>query len=190
MKILLLSGSVADKSHTRALLHFVEELLRTKGVDTIFWDLKEKALPPVIPEYHSHPEDSPDATVREFVNLVSSVDGIVLGSPLYHGSYAGVLKNALDCLAEDGFRDRPVAIVTNGAGVRSGTGAVEHLRIVVRTLCGYATQRHVHTNKSDYKETPTGYTLVSADIKERCRAMVAELLILTKLLPGSHAVQD
>lgn len=190
MKILLICGSIAERSHTRALLHFLEDLLKVQKVETVFWDLREQPLIIALPEYHQDPSKTPNETVRKFVDVVNSADGIILGSPLYHGSYSGVLKNALDCLALDGFRNKTVGLVSNGYGPRSSFGAVEHLRLVVRALRGYVTQIHVHTNQSDYVEAENKLVLQSAEIKNRCEALVNELIALTTALAGKDTIQN
>ncbi len=182
MNILLLNGSVAQKSHTKALLRYIEQLLKDKRVETVFWDLKAKPLPFVIPEYHRNPWDTPNDTVKEFVKVVGEADGIILGTPLYHGSYAGVLKNALDNLHLDAFRNKPLALVGNGSNFRAGSPMLDHLRLVVRTIYGYALQTQVGTNNSDYQEIESGYELINEDIKDRCQRLVDELVLFVKLL--------
>src|SRR3989338_11575816 len=104
MKITLICGSIAKKSHTYHLLKYLENLLNGKGVETAFWDLKTKQMMFAMPELHRTPIETPDDKVKEFIRLVESSDGVIIGSPLYHGSYSGVLKNALDNLYLDAFR--------------------------------------------------------------------------------------
>lgn len=191
MTILLLCGSVAQKAHTRAFLRYIEGELKKRGVKTVFWDLLEKPMPIALPQYHADPLKTPDKVVQEFVHTVRAADGIVLGTPLYHGSYSGVLKNALDSLAYDDFRDKPVALVANGANSRATMAlALEHLRMVVRALRGYTIQSQVGTHKDDYREDPEGYILISQDIKDRCELLVDELVTLVKLFAKHEVVQD
>lgn len=106
MKIALICGSPSNKSHTHALLKYIEGLLTDKKVETLFWELKIKPLPVVQPQYHSNPIETPDEKVKEFVRFVDDVDGLVLGTPIYHGSYAGILKNAVDNLGPDALETK------------------------------------------------------------------------------------
>lgn len=182
MRITLICGSTAKKSHTLALLKHIEELLKEKGVETVLWDLKEKHMVFAVPELHATPIETPDENVKEFIRLIESSDGIVIGSPLYHGSYSGVLKNALDNLYLDAFRNKAVGLVSNGSGVRNSIKACEHLRGVVRTLYGYALQTEIGTGQEDYKETDVGFVVSSEDIKGRCIRLVDELVNLTEIL--------
>lgn len=187
MKILLVCGSIAKKSHTRTLLVYLEGLLKEKGVETIFWDLLKKPLPIALPEYHKDPLKTPNQSVKDFVSSVINANGIVLGSPLYHGSYSGVLKNALDNLFFDAFRNKPVALVSNSSSIRNCAHPCEHLRLVVRALYGYALQSQIGTASGDYDEQADGFTLTNEEIKERCQRMVDELTQLITALQ-SHDI--
>ena len=186
MKITLICGSAALKSHTQSLLKHIESLLHEKGVETSFWDLREKHLVFAVPELHSHPIDTPDENVKAFIQLIESSDSIVLGTPLYHGSYSGVLKNTLDNLYADAFRNKAVALVAHGHSARNAIKACEHLRGVVRTLYGYSLQTEIGTGKEDYEETDGEYILASEDIKKRCVRLVNELVNLTQILKDNQ----
>lgn len=139
MKVLLLSGSVGKKSCTRTLLLHLKDLLDTKGVETIWWDLAENPLPIAVPEFHTRQNKHPDKIVRKFAKIIQEVDGFVLGSPLYHDSYSGVLKNALDNLPNEAFLRKPVGLVSHSSNIRSCVTPCNNLRPVVRSLGGYAT---------------------------------------------------
>ena len=177
MKIFLLCGSIAQKAHTNALLHHLAGLLKEKGNETVIWDLKAQPLPIALPEYHKDPTVHPDPIVRKFVDEVEKTDAVILGSPLYHGSYSGVLKNALDNLRGDAFHRKWVGLVGNASGVRASHVEFSHLRQVVNTMEGYGLQTQIGTAKTDYDEMPDAYVLKDEDIKKRCARLVEELLI-------------
>lgn len=176
MKALLICGSVAKKSHTLALLEYIQTLLQAKEHEAIIWDLKTKPLPFVLPEYHKDPTQHPDKVVKDFVAEVESADVVVLGSPLYHGSYTGVLKNALDNLRGDALAGKWVGFVGNAGGMRSSHVQFSHLRQVVNTLVGYSAQTQIGTCTEDYTELETGYTLHNPDMKQRCERLVNEFI--------------
>jgi azobenzene reductase len=176
MKILLLCGSIAQKSHTHALLVYLEELFKERNFETNFWDLKMKPLPIAIPEFHKDPTIHPDKAVRDFVQAIEEADIIILGSPLYHGSYSGVLKNALDNLRQDPFRNKWIGLVGNASNLRADHVQFSHLRQVSNTLVGYTAQTQIGTCSEDYSETETTYILTDDGIKERCARLVKELV--------------
>jgi len=57
----------------------------------------------------------------------------VLGTPNYHGSYSGTLKDALDHLGRDEFAGATVGLLEVAGGSYPGS-AIAHLREVARTL--------------------------------------------------------
>lgn len=190
MNVFLICGSIAKKSHTRAILTHLEDLLKKNDVETVFWDLASKPLPIAIPEYHRDPMQNPGKNVKEFVTAVDHANAFVLGSPLYHGSYSGVLKNALDNLYYDAFRNKPVALVSNGSSIRSATQPCEHLRSVVRTIYGYALQSQIGTANEDYEDARAAYKLINEDIKERCQRMTDELIQLTRAVQSGKIEKE
>lgn len=182
MGIFILSGAIGDRSCTRILLRHLEEVLRDKGLKTTFWDLATKPLPIAIPEYHTRQHEHPEQIVRDFVNVVKQADGYILGSPLYHDSFSGVLKNALDSLPNEAFLHKPVGLVSHSSNVRSCVAPCNQLRPVVRSLGGYSTHMQIGTTDADYRDEQDYTVLVSDKIKHRAQELSEELIELTKLL--------
>lgn len=182
MNLLLLSGSVGKKSYTRTLLKYLESLLISKGIRTIFWDLGERPLPIAIPEYHMRPKENPVKTVGEFVSEIINADGLVLGSPLYHGSYSGVLKNALDNLPPEAFLNKPIGLVSHSSNARSCVRPSHDLRPIVGSLGGYPTRIQIGTTDEDYTFTDGSLTLTAPSVQRRSEELVTELAGLLNVL--------
>lgn len=182
--MLILSGSVGKESYTRTLLCCIEEHLRSIGHDTVLWDLGSKPLPIIVPEYHGNQKSHPDKNVREFVALVEEVDGFVFGSPLYHGSYTGVIKNALDTLPEKALAHKPVALVSHSGNARSCTTPCNQLRPVVRALAGYSIQLQIGTIGEDYKTIKGRHAIQNPKVARRVDSLVNELVVLSSALGG------
>jgi azobenzene reductase len=176
MKVLLLCGSISKKSHTLALLRYCEELLQAAGAETVLWDLAKQPLPIALPEYHRDPSLNPDKTVQKFVATVNEVDLVVLGTPLYHGSFSGILKNALDNLKGNAFKGKWIGLAGNTSGVRADMVAFSQLRHVVNTMVGYTIQTQLKSCEDDYDETPTAYVLREESIQKRAKRFVEELV--------------
>jgi azobenzene reductase len=178
MKIVIFIGSIRQPSMTRKLAINAGSALKQVGL-TIEWvDLREHPLPIADPDYHHKAAETPNKAVRDLVYQVASSDGIVLASPLYHGSYSGVLKNAIDCLPFDAFRDKPVGLLSHGSGAKRCSQPAEHLVSVVRTVYGHALQCQVASSKSDFTIDPDNGDpiLVDEDVKLRCDRMASEML--------------
>ena len=182
LTVLLICGSTGTPSHTRTNLQQIDNLFQQEKVKTHFWDLRDRQLPIADPAYHNDLSKNPDKRVQELVELADKADAFVLGSPLYHNSYSGVIKNALDNLTISQFEGKPVGLVSHGSE-RTVVQACDHLRIVVRGLSGVAIPKQIATIESDFREKNGEYELVSDDIKHRMLLMVKELVIFATQLP-------
>ncbi len=69
---------------------------RENGADVVMFD---GAFLSDLPIYR--PEDSTRTPgQRELIDTIARCDGVIVGSPGYHGSISGLIKNALDTLEE------------------------------------------------------------------------------------------
>jgi len=134
--IVALCGSQRDGSHTRSALEQTLDAASERGASTDLIDLSELELPVFDP-------DQPDAgDANELRRRVRVADGVLLGSPMYHGSYASPLKTALDYCSFDEFEDTTVGLlVVSGGGFP--TPALEHLRSVARALDAWVLPQQV-----------------------------------------------
>jgi azobenzene reductase len=188
-RVLLLSGSVREPSHTRALTEHVTRALWSRGVEARHWSLYDFPLGVADPEFHDDPLRHIDDRVRAFATVADDCDAFVLASPLYHNSYSGVLKNALDHLAIRQFQYKPVGLLSHG-GNRSPQ-AVDHLRIVVRGLRGLAIPSQVCTLDRDYRPAGPGYVLESEDVLHRIERLAGELVFFAlQLRPARLAITE
>lgn len=187
LQILVISGSVSGMSHTRHLAKMVAACLEGAGACPTHWDLRHSPLPIADPDYHDNPAAHPDPRARNLAGLAAAADAFVLASPIYHNSYSGVLKNALDHLTIDHFRQKPVGLISHG-GYRS-TQAVDHLRIVARGLLGVAIPAQICTAAHDYEPDAAeqGYRIVSSDIVARIDRFGRELVSFARGLRGLRA---
>jgi azobenzene reductase len=186
IKILVLTGALRHPSHTLALAEAVAAALAVRGIAVAHWSLREGPLPFADPEYHDDPTLHHDPVVRRLVGLADEADGFVLGSPVYHNSYSGVLKNALDSLAIAQFLYKPIALVSHG-GLRDKQ-AVDDLRIVARGLLGVAIPTQICTRDADYETAEEGYRLTAPDILQRVERLTAELVLFAQMFRLSRQV--
>lgn len=127
MKIVGISGSLRDGSHTRNALDIALEKTKTEGAETELIDLEEINMDVFNPDEDRNPE------VEEAAKSLQEADGIILATPMYHGSYSSPIKTFIDHMGFDEFRDKTVGLL----GVSGGSfpiTALEHLRTVCKSL--------------------------------------------------------
>ncbi|WP_256391183.1 NADPH-dependent FMN reductase [Natronoarchaeum rubrum] len=125
--VVAICGSLRDESHTRTALAVALDAAERVGASTELIDLRELELP-------VFDADAPDAgDAPELARRVREADAVLLGTPMYHGSYSSVLKTALDYCGFDEFENETVGLLAV-AGGRFPVTALDHLRSVCRAL--------------------------------------------------------
>jgi NAD(P)H-dependent FMN reductase len=127
--VLAICGSLRDESATRVALSVALEEAASTGASTELLDLRGLDLPPLDADRDA--DEQGDG--GRLLAAVSEADALLLGTPVYHGSYSGVLKNALDYCGFDEFEGKTVGLLGVAGGSFPVT-ALDHLRSVCRAL--------------------------------------------------------
>ncbi|MEF8907396.1 MAG: NADPH-dependent FMN reductase [Haloarculaceae archaeon] len=176
--VVAISGSRRSGSYTRRSLRLALEAAADAGARTELLDLRERDLPPFDPEA-AEPE-----RVRALKRRVREADGVLLGTPVYHGSYASTLKDALDYCGREEFRDTTVGLLAV-AGGGSYASTLDHLRVVVRTVHGWTVPHQVGIrNASDYFE---GEELADDGLARRVERLGREVTANADVEPAARA---
>jgi NAD(P)H-dependent FMN reductase len=177
--VLLLGGSLARPSHSSALLRAAERVVAVRGASTCRWDLGVRPLQSLVPGRERARE------ANSLVAAASAADALVLVSPIYHGSYSGVVKDALDHLSAEQLDRKPVALLSNGGSMPS-TQALDHLRLVVRALLGLAVPRQLVTVDDDFALEGERFRLASPAVELRLALVADDLLWLVERLRAAE----
>lgn len=145
-RVVALCGSLRDESRTRIALDVALAAADDAGGDTELVDLRSLTLPSL------YAGDAGDADRLRMT--VGDADAVLLGTPNYHGSYSGALKNALDYCGRDEFDATTVGLLEVAAGAMPGSACI-HLRTVSRTLHAWTLPTEV--------AIPDSHALISED---------------------------
>lgn len=167
--ILCILGSASRDSVTRKVVELVMDLFVVHGSRPELIDLSTEFTNLHDIEQYTNPE--PGSQTAELRDRIAGASAVVLASPVYHGTFSGLLKNALDHLEGDSLTAKPVGVVAAGGGPRSAAVACDHLRTVVRALSGWAVPTHVAVTSTDFEPGEDSENLV-----ERTDELVTELL--------------
>ena len=135
LRILLISGSTRHGSGNTAALRTVQAM----APDGITAEMYEglAALPAFSPD-EDQPPPGPAAELRA---RIAAADALLFCTPEYAGTLPGSLKNLLDWTVGGGeIYGKPVGWINVAAGGR-GTGAEEHLAMVLRYVGAVAVER-------------------------------------------------
>ncbi len=98
MKIIILNGSPRKLGSTANILHRMEDILKGKNAEVVYYDLGEENISPCCgcctcyKNGRCFISDSADDLAAE----IAGADGIIIGSPTYASNVSGVLKNFTD----------------------------------------------------------------------------------------------
>lgn len=136
VKIVAISGSRREGSYTRLALEHALRAAEEKNAETELIDLGDADLP----LYHPDIDEQGDSV--ELLRTVREADGVLIGSPVYHGSYSSTFKNFHDYCGFDEYESTVVGLlVVAGGGPYAST--LDHLRSTVRGLHGWVVPHQV-----------------------------------------------
>lgn len=148
--VVALGGTLKPDSSTERALALALKGAASAGAATQLIAGPELDLPLFNPS-------TPDrcTAAQTMIETLRRADGIIIGSPGYHGSISGLVKNALD-YTEDMradpmpyFHGRPVGSVATGAGWQGAVNTLTALRNIVHALRGWNTPMGVAINTAD-----------------------------------------
>ena len=165
--ILIVCGSPRPAGQTSRVLDLVEHALRQRGQQVQRVSLRSLALPLL----GQGGEDPP--SVQSWRQAVRSASALVIGSPEYHGSLGGGLKNMLDHLDFPLVAGKPAALVAAAGSARGGLATLAAMRHILRALHVPAIVEQLAVCPSD-RDPVSGEW--SAGLLEQAEGLVAGLL--------------
>jgi NAD(P)H-dependent FMN reductase len=150
MRVLALSGSLRDPSNTRRALAVALDAAARAGADTAWLALHD------LPWCDGRPYDAYGAPVAAFRKELLAADALLVGSPEYHGSFSGVLKNALDLVEPDELRGKLVGLVATARGDAGAMNTLNHLRQVARWVGAWVLPAQVSVPRAQEAFGPDG----------------------------------
>jgi FMN reductase len=138
--ILGLGGTIRAGSSTQRALSTALEAAGQIGADTLLLCGSDLDLPAYAPGAEVLGKGA-----RRILAEIRRADGIILGTPGYHGGISGLVKNALDYIEELKSDPRPylegraVGCIVTAAGSQGATATLIALRSVVHALRGWPT---------------------------------------------------
>ena len=180
MKLLGLSGSPARNAASRtlnAVKQAVEyahqqdasiqmDTINIRDLDIVLCDGRDPAL------Y--------EGDTKTLIDKIVAADALILGTPVYRGSYTGILKNVFDVIPNDALVGKPVGIVVTGSTLHHYL-AIEH---EIKPLLGFF---HAHALPGGVYLTPEHYNdnvLVDEGALERLNQLSTAIVQFITHMPN------
>lgn len=170
-KVVAVSGSVQRLSRTLVL---VEQLLAALAevlpIDVHLITLEE--LAPAIGGT-SYRDQLPGRVQAELA-AIESADVLVVGSPVYRGSYTGLFKHLFDLVHHEALIDVPVLLAATGGSDRHALVIDHQLRPLFSFFQARTLPLGVYASEQDF----SGHEITSQALRERIALAVARALPL------------
>jgi FMN reductase len=145
-----MGGTLRAGSSTERALRVALAAAEARGARTLLVTGPDLELPP----YGSSQAPDPERLAR-VLDALRQADGVILGSPGYHGGISGLMKNAVDYI-EEMSRDevpylsgRAVGCIATAAGWQATVTTMTALRSVAHALQGWPTPLGVAINTAE-----------------------------------------
>jgi FMN reductase len=171
-----LGGTVHAASTTDSALQLALQIAAAAGAQTMQLSGSDLNLP----MYTSHSQER-TAAARRLIEHLRRADGIILGSPSYHGSVSGYVKNALDYVEDlrgdtlPYFEGRAVGCLAVAGGWPAAMSTLNTLRSVVHALRGWPTPLGVPIVTGQPIFDPEGVCLVPK-LQEQIEIMARQVM--------------
>lgn len=170
-------GSIRPASYTRSAVKAAlrgaaesgaaTQLIDLRDYDLIFCDGKEN-------------ESAYPADVTRLRQEVRRAKGIILGTPEYHGSFSGVLKNALDLMGFDEFEGKMVGLIGVSGGRMGALEGLTGLRGIGRALHAWVIPEQASIPDA-WKAFDAAGNLLDQKIEERLRTVGRQVARFARL---------
>ncbi|MCB1044530.1 MAG: NAD(P)H-dependent oxidoreductase [Acidobacteria bacterium] len=139
IRVVGISGSLRPGSFTKKAVMLALKGAQEQGAEIEYFDL---ATCRVACDGNTDDDGYPES-VNHLRQTVKNAHGLIVGTPEYHGSFSGVLKNALDLMGFDEVQGKMIGLVSVAGGAMGGIGALASLRTIGRHLHAWVVPHQV-----------------------------------------------
>jgi FMN reductase len=139
LKVVGIGGTLRENSTSLGALRRSLAAGEVAGAEVELLDLNELRLPMYVP---GKPLDECSENARRLIEVIREADALLISTAAYHGTLAGVTKNALDYVQFLGREERPyfdgkvVGLISTAGGEQAAANANAAMVHVVHSLRG------------------------------------------------------
>lgn len=176
-RIVAFSGNTHRPSRTRTLVEAVAaELSRQRPIDLKVYDLVDAGNGIAVASRSALP-----LPAARIVEAIETADALIVGSPVYKGSYAGLFKHLIDFVSPEALIGKPVVLTATGGGPRHALVVEHSLRPLFGFFSAQTAPTAVYAGDTEISEGRVADALV----RERVAQAAAELARLLDIAQGA-----
>jgi FMN reductase len=170
-RIVGIVGSVQRPSKSRRLVEAVgAEVVRATGADFAVHDLID--IGPGLGSAFSRKQATPE--VEQVLREIETADALIVGTPVYKGSYTGLFKHLFDLVDAAALKNVPVVLTATGGGFRHALIVEHQLRPLFGFFEALTAPTAIYASDPDF----TDGNLTGSAVTERVAAAAGQLTAL------------
>jgi FMN reductase/FAD reductase [NAD(P)H] len=120
---------------------------------------------------------------KKVIDLVSSADFYIIGTPIFQGSITGALKNLFDLIPPKDFRNKVMGFVANGGTYQHYLVIENQLKPIAGYFRAYVAPGFVYAHTDHFNAQNE---LVDPEVLERISALSEEVVFMQKALKTTN----
>ena len=177
LRLVGFSANVQRPSKTRALVETVGARIgRLRPVRVEMHDLVDAG-----PGIGAFSRDALTPSAERVIAAIEGADAIVVGTPVYKGSYTGLFKHIFDFVDPAALAGRPVIVAATGGGRRHALVVEHQLRPLFGFFSALALPTSIYASNEDFSDG----VLTDETTLARIDQAAAEMAALATPRPGA-----
>lgn len=172
MKLLGISGTIIGSKTLKVVNQALEEAKKHHSeIEVELLDLKQYD----IELCDGRQPSSYNEDTQKAIELISTADSYIIGTPIFHGSFPGVLKNLLDLIPAEVFRHKVIGFIATGGNDQHYLAVENQLKPIASYFRSYVATEYVFAHNKDFNEKNE---IVASHLLESIRKLANEVCMM------------
>lgn len=182
-KVIVFSGSFNRPSKTTALVNYIgKEVAKKFGTEVVTYDLLDVGNTLGLAQR----ADKLEPKGKQIIEELTLADALVIGSPVYKGSYPGLFKHFIDLIEPERLYGKPVLLSATGGGDRHALMVEHQLRPLFGFFMAHSLPTAIYAAARDFGPNNE---IRSQDLVSRIAKAVDQFAPFLKKQPADSASQ-
>lgn len=116
---------------------------------------------------------------KKVIDMIASSDFYVIGTPIFNGSFTGVLKNLFDLVPVSAFRNKVMGFVATGGTYQHYLVIENQLKPIAGYLRAYVAPGYVYVKDDQFNEKKE---IIDSEVLNRIANLANEVVFMQKAL--------
>ena len=121
-----------------------------------------------------------EGDTRLTIDKIIEADALLVGTPMYRGSYTGMLKNMFDLIPNDALHGKPIGLIATGGSDHHYLALEHELKPIMGFFRAHVLPGCVYANNTHYSERD----LVDEGVLEQLNQLAQSIVNFERILPS------